>query len=352
MKQRKMRSVLALALAVSILFTLPLWATGSARALEDESTLCSLTMHPGGDTWDEDMEKAGIVIDLYKVAGARKDASYDTYNYEVEPDFAALEQRLTAGRAELDGSAWSDLAAEAAQIILRGETAVEPLKSVPVNTKIEELEWGLYLVVAHGENLSDYVKENTDGKIVTIAQSPEYEYSFFPSLVSLPSTSDNLDAEGMNTSQGTWHYDAEGTLKPERAPRFGDLEITKTLNGYHTGTGAAFVFDVEAVLDDAVVYSNVVSINFTESGTRTVTLTGVIPAGAVVTVTEIYSGTSYTVVGDSAKTVTVSAEELASVAFENEYNDNGNHGGSILNSFEFTPDPELPGGGEWSWTQQ
>lgn len=346
MKQRKIRSVLALALAVSILFSLPLWATGSARALEDESTLCSLTMHPGGDSWDEDMEKAGIVIDLYKVADARKDAGYDTYNYETEPAFAALEERLTTGRTELDGSAWGELAAEAAKIVFRIETGMKPVKSAAVNTKIEELEWGLYLVVARGEKLTDYVKENVDGQIVTVAQSSEYAYSFFPYLVSLPSTSENLDEDEMNTSQGTWHYDAEGTLKPERASRFGDLEITKTLNGYHTGTGAAFVFDVEAVLDDEVVYSNVVSISFTESGTQTVTLTGVIPAGAVVTVTEVYSGTSYTVVGDSAKTVTVSAEEIASVAFENDYNDTGNNGGSILNSFEFTP------GGGWEWTKQ
>ena len=72
---------------------------------------------------------------------------------------------------------------------------------------------------------------------------------------------------------------------------------------------------------------------------------GNIPAGAQVTVTEVYSGSSYQVVGDNVATTVISAEDPAEVSFVNTYDDENNGGSSIVNHFDYTE-------GTWTWTQQ
>lgn len=353
MKNQRKRTLMAMALAVSMLFSLPIWGTSSARAL-DEAMKCSLTMTPGGEFEDNDIiENAKVVIDLYKVADAKKDESYDTYHYEVTGGFTGLASALTEGREELDSESWAALADQAAGIALDSQARADA--SISLNGTAGGLDWGLYLVVAHGEDLAvaDYYK-NEDGRVVTIARSPEYEYSFFPYLVSLPSTRPDVDANPelgpMNTSDGTWEYDVTGSLKPDREPRFGDLTIVKTLNSYNPATGATFVFDVTARKNGETVYSNVVSMNFTGAGEQRYTLTK-IPAEAEVTVTEIYSGTAYTAQVGTQST-TIAAADVVRVNFVNDYTGGGNYGGGVLNHFAYTPGGEDGTQGSWEWMQQ
>lgn len=350
MELRKKRSLTAVVLAVSILFTWPIWATGAARAV-DVTELCTLTMTDGGNFEDNDMEGANVVIDLYKVAAAEADPAYDTYGYRVEDGFAALRDRLESHRDALDSDGWAELADQAAVEAMKGQTAAATAK---LGEAVTELDCGLYLVIAHGKGLEpeDYVSENEDGKFVSLARSAKYEYSFFPYLVSLPSTADVLSGQEVLTSDGTWSYAVTGTLKPTREERFGPLEIVKNLTDFESGTPATFVFQVEATMDGETVYSNVVSISFSAAGTERVRLENVIPAGSHVEVTEVYSGAVYSVEGADVQTAEIDAETVATVTFSNRYNGSGNHGGAIINHFAYTPGGENGDEGAWEWTRQ
>ena len=152
-------------------------------------------------------------------------------------------------------------------------------------------------------------------------------------------------------SEGTdgdeWIYgDEEGRriyvgLKPERKDRFGDLILEKKITAYNeTFQGASFVFEVKAVKDDRVVYNDLVSLSFDDYGTQTARIEG-IPAGAQVTVTEIYSGAGYTPTGgNSVKNTVITAEgDTARVSFENEYKGTFNGGNtSVVNHFVYGKD--------------
>ena len=109
-----------------------------------------------------------------------------------------------------DSAQWDALAQKAAGTALHGGAPV--LTGTPAGTKVE-LGCGLYLVIARGEGLEDYIVTSTDGngnqKITTTARSGAHTYTFLPSLVSLPGK------EGGNTAgEGDWLYDMDVTLKP------------------------------------------------------------------------------------------------------------------------------------------
>lgn len=142
-------------------------------------------------------------------------------------------------------------------------------------------------------------------------------------------------------------------LKPEQEVRYGSVQINKTLDTYNaTLGGASFIFSVEAVKDGETVYSDVVSLVFDGPGTKSVEV-GNIPAGAQVTVTEVYSGSSYQIVGNNVATAVISAETSAQVSFANTYDGSNNGGSSIVNHFTYTaPEGTDSGEGTWNWTQQ
>ena len=145
---------------------------------------------------------------------------------------------------------------------------------------------------------------------VPTVQTKYYEYNFAPGLVSLPNN------YYYSTNDDTWKYvNVAVNLKPERSDRLGDLKIIKNLDTYNeTIDGATFVFQVEATKTDAdanetkPVYSNVVAIDFNAPGKKEVIIQD-IPAGADVTVTEIYTGASYTLTSDAVKTKVIIADE-------------------------------------------
>lgn len=123
----------------------------------------------------------------------------------------------------------------------------------------------------------------------------------------------------------------------------GRLNIVKNITGYNQTLGqTSFIFKIEAKEKNGeIVYSDYASITFTKPGTETITISD-IPAGTTVTVTEVYSGASYEVVGDSVKTCTIVSDQAinageatqASVSFTNKYN-GGNRGGyAVTNHFD------------------
>ena len=125
-------------------------------------------------------------------------------------------------------------------------------------------------------------------------------------------------------------------LKLERENRFGDVVIEKELLGYHKDLQQAVcVFSVDAVLDGETIYSDVRTLSFTEPGVKRCVVEN-LPAGAEVTVKEIYDGASYSLRSEATATVTVIAageEDVATVRFVNDYDGSYKGGTAVVNFF-------------------
>ena len=332
MKEMKNKSMVILAAAVFLLLTLTV-RTGvvyGAVGIETDAP-CSITFDintenlvPQGDAGQEDFaelltsEVPDIAVKLYKVADVNSVGEYQP------PTGAGVDVSLY-GRISSDlGSVNSETAAE--QWLAMAESAAEAVTdtSVPAaegtiakegadtgKARISDLGVGLYLVM------------------VGDVQSAEYTYRFLPYLVSLP---DNHYYRG--TGDDEWIYDANVSLKPGREMRYGNLEIRKTLGSYNeTLGGATCIFQIEAKKGDTVYYSDVKSIVFDAAGTKSIMIEGKIPAGAEVTVTEVYSGASYEAVSPTVQTPVIIAEQTAGADFGNAYNGQLNGGTSVENYY-------------------
>ena len=124
---------------------------------------------------------------------------------------------------------------------------------------------------------------------------------------------------------------------------YGSLEIIKYLPTYETSEDASFAFSAVGTLDGKKVYSNTAMITLSKAGSERTILHN-IPAGAVVTVTEIGGGNShYTTTVPVAEPVTIKADDTVSVNFTNTYtpNDTGGHG--VINMFSYN------GTNGWTW---
>lgn len=340
----------AFVLAVSAVAVTPA-IDGTAEAVDVSSKSCTLTVKPGSEEYAADLAKANVVVDVYKIADAVADSNYDTYGYNFQSIYAGLKVS-----AQPDNEEWNALAQQAANIALNGGT---PAVSGEADKKLEllapDLGCGLYLVIARGSNIADYVTKvkNEDGReeIATIAQSDEYTYIFAPSLVSLPSKQAEADGSISTAGAGDWLYDVTITLKPERDVRFGSLEIVKTLQNYEVKDSATFVFQVDVFLgegeDERKVSSKVYSISFNPgSPAQKSVRIDELPVGARVTVTEVYSGAVYAVVTDATQTVVIPANDVASVAFTNDYNPTDKGGGAVTNNFTYSTSEN-----KWGWTK-
>lgn len=320
------RPLFAMVMVFCLMLMAPL--SGNAAELVDISRPCSLTVRcANAEELPEDLEKAGVVVDLYQVAGAVLSEDREWYSFALYPPFEQLELKNNLSAAQ-----WRALSQKAAGIAL-SSGAVQPVRAdIPIGTRIENLDAGLYLMAARGGGLEDYVDTNADGDIVTKACTGGYTYTFLPELIALPGSAPDTDK---------WLYDVEIVLKMqwEKNEQYGSVKIVKTLEGYDGSHGpAVFVFDVEVELDGKNVYSNVVTIVFDKPGVEQLLVEG-IPVGARVTVTEVYSGACYTLVTDKTKTVTISAaQEILTVSFTNRYDERPNGGHGITNHFRYGED--------------
>ena len=188
--------------------------------------------------------------------------------------------------------------------------------------------------------------------LITIAKSDTNEYSFSPSLVSLP-TKEAKDGV-INTADdfGPWLYDKTVNLKVGIEPLYGKIAIEKHIDQFVGNEEATFVFQVTAEGDfneDGTVdyqYSNVASVYFTAStGTSATAVLDHIRAGAEVTSVEeiypepsnpnsryIYSGSS----SPEAPWIVKNGEDnVLTFTFENTSNDERTGGHGILNQFTY-----------------
>jgi hypothetical protein len=350
MKKKWKRPLMAMILTAGLVMVLPF--SGMTAKAVDLTQDCSLTVDPGGDSQEvtDDLAEAEVVIDLYKVADAVPDEVYDTYSYNAVSIYTSLSEGLS-DLSSMSNEEWHQLALDAANLTLNsGQTIAKAVEGASVNEKISGLQSGLYLLIARGNGIEDYITtvEDEDGEesLVTIAHSKEYVYSFSPELISIPSKEADEKGTISTANPGEWQYDLNIKLKPEQSVRFGNLSITKTLQSYEGSEPATFVFSIEAVLDGETVYSNVAALNFTSAGQQEVLIEDQIPVGAEVTVTEVYSGSRYTVTSETQQTVTIGTpdEGTASVAFTNTYSGANKGGHGIIN--HFTKD------GTWNWNPE
>ena len=322
------KRIAALLTALLLLAMLALGA--SADRSVDLSRFCSLHLSTSATA---DLKNAHVVLDLYRVAEAGQSGEQVRFNPVTGLEGLGLENVSESGTAPQS---------------LAGQTAAAVLdKSLPAvvtgaaaDTAIPGLTSGLYLVLARGESVTDWLLRDASGSVTaTVAESEQYRYQFAPELVALPCRPDG----------GTeWIYDLTGSLKATQERKGGVLELSKTLESYNPALGTAtFVFDVEAVLDrdgkTETVYSDVLTLSFSETGTKTLSVE--LPIGAQVTVTEVYTGASYERSGGAqTQSVTVTANKAAQVPFTNRWNGGTIGGTSVTNHFEYSVEKS-----QWEW---
>jgi hypothetical protein len=342
------RRLPAALLAALLLALAVLSALGGAGFALDLGQPCSVTVGLGSTEYAADMRTAKVVLDFYQLASLRE-AGEDGYDYELLAPYTGLNVSGVQDAATAEA-----LAQEAMRIaIRRGRpviTGASPEQRIDKKDDGTALQGGLYLVLARGADQPEYVREVTDDRgntrLVTVAFSERYEYTLAPELVSLPVRSGDewiydLDLE---LEPGQTLYDLSVSLKPERKPRTGSLEIVKTLRSYHPDEAAFFVFSVEAVFEGRRVYSDVHGLSFTAAGQDVIVIED-LPIGSEITVEEIYSGASYKLTSAARQTVTLEGLR-GSVEFVNEYEETEKKGNGIINHFEY--DAETG----WGWTRE
>lgn len=314
------------------------------------------------------LQKTGkIEVDLYRVADLKKDGTYDKFTYEMLSAYANVKVGDKAVQDEANGLLDNENAAKQSAIAqaLAGAVKTNPgaatvsgaagggYINIPKDADGESV--GLYLIFVRpqGKSLSDsFVDVEADGEqgIATRIVSDHYTFDFSPQLVTFPW----MEPDANGNPQYPWVYAREVNLNTKYTSdyRLGDLQISKTLNAYKEGSPVTFVFEVEARdADNNVYYSNVVDIRFDGTGTQTAVIEGKIRVGTNVTVTEVYSGATYELVGENGtQTVNIAPDnttgDTAQVTFTNDFNNSGNGGGAVVNSFE----PNEDGTG-WTWSQ-
>ena len=304
---KKLKRGCALALAVLLgLSCLTQIRTLAAKGIETDKK-CSLTISTDilrldGENSDKISDEADLKEDLnnrmeisvalYRVADVSVSGKYTP----VAP-FEGMNLSKISSKTKAED--WEELAKEAAGYLNDNVKAhdtkeiARPEGSAEVASVVfKDLTPGLYLVVPEDTYNMDYTAQ----------------YQFSPYLTALPSSEYTLTGSGSDD----WNYDTKIGLKAERVPLYGKLNITKSLLNYNETLGpATFVFEIEGRdKNNIAVYSNVISITHEKLDSKTVTL-GNLPAGLVVTVTEVYSGASYELVPGSAKSkiVTIASDE-------------------------------------------
>ena len=198
---RMMRKGLsALVLAICLLLSNALGVT----ALAEDWASGPKTVTVTAATYKEDIEgiagDGAVVIEAYRVATIKNESG--KYTFVAESPFASLQSALDSGN-------WKALADGAAKLA-DSASGVET-RSGKLNEAIDlsgsDDGDGVWLLMPHGGN---------KGKSSLAASSKQYDYTFSPIIVTVP-TKDGVDDQGnLNTAYGEWVADAEVDLKVER----------------------------------------------------------------------------------------------------------------------------------------
>ena len=323
------------AAAIGLALIAALGVPAFAAPEQNGAPVCSATLTVADMDQCQDLANAKMTVDVWQVASLDQAGG----RFALTDAFASLEENaLWNGGVLTADTAMQDLQ-EAVLAVLTARTAENETEDeagedepvLPAGDDTVETTVGGTVPFPKGMGLYLLAPRTVE----TIYRA----YTFSPILLAVPSA----DREG-----GQWVYASELTMKPEWESRLTELVIEKTLRQYNATLGpTTFLFAVEGVLDGEVVYSNIVPLTFSGAGTLSVTVSG-IPAGATVTVTEVYSGASY----DAADgRVSVTVEDLPipqegadpqRVAFTNDYNDRRVPDSAVTNTFVYD-------GTGWKW---
>lgn len=342
----KKRSAVVLTLALTlVLSSLSLAKVYGAKAIELDAK-ASITVGLAESNTYEELKSNDIKVTFYQVATVNESGEYDKLINSF--DSSEIGSDTTA-------STWSKMANNIAadqdlsSLDVKYDTLIQNGNVAKVD--IEEGKLGMYLMV------------------VEPVETDEYTYEFSPALIAVPGNNYySYDANGnavvADEANDAWQYDVSAVLKPEYKDLYGNLVINKTVDTFNTSlNGTSFVYKVTAYKDysavDAtlnggnadgkLVYSNVVTIDFSEAGTQQAVIEH-IPAGAKVTVEEVYTGATYKAKTETIQNKVIVKSKDESVSFENTYDDTltGN-GTAVVNRFTYTPnDDEMTG--SWTWS--
>lgn len=243
--------------------------------------------------------------------------------FTVLKEYSNLQPLLDEVRDKKQSKEWETVLQQALSEV-EGQKADARVAVSGGTGQSESLATGLYLITA----------EPMD--------TEEYHYEFTAGLAALPNNEFRATGKGSDT----WQYDdIEVMLKPTRIPLTGNFTITKTLQSYNPELGKPlFVFSVEAVKEEETVYSDIISLAFDNAGQKTARITG-IPAGAKVTVTEVYSGAGYQITSNPVVTIDrIIANETKEVSFTNDTDGKIKYGTGIVNHFAYD-------GTGYTWSQ-
>lgn len=327
MMNKRLKQGSTFLLAVALTFPLLTLPGAKAASAIDTDKECSIQFDIGGSS---ELLKAGIPVNLYKVASVDESG-----NYTATGTFAKLDLSSVNADNLADATAeWKKRANDAKEMLTDsdGNTVVEPPKTITLTDNpnddhtITGLKTGLYLV--------------DTPKVIT----PNYTYTFTPYLISLP-TNNYYNNDHTNDE---WIYNLTGSnavgLKPEQHVRYGDLVIKKELKDHNAtfGDKATFVFQIDITTLDEKKETRIEELTFSAAGNDSVTITK-IPAGSHVKVTEVYSGASYELASaKSQKTDIIANPEKetevefkpAEVSFINKHNGRTNGGYGVKNNFK------------------
>lgn len=312
MMNRKVKIMSACVLTLAVTLSgLVLPRAYGAKAVDTDQK-CSIefnlqnNVYEGAEAEDfKELEDLQVEIHLYQVAAMKEIGAYEALSGYEDLELDKISETT-------DAAAWAEKAAKAKELV--GEKTPDQTLTLEEGTgTVNGLSVGMYLVVAE-EVQSDY-----------------FTYSFKESLISLPNN------YYYSSGSDEWVYNLTGShavgLKPNREERLGDLEISKTLTSYNaTVGGATFVFHVKVEKLDGTATTNVYKMEFAGTGKDTLVIKD-IPAGAKVTVTESYTGSSYQLVSEKDQQATIVAEEMVPVEFVNEYDGGHNGGSGVVNRF-------------------
>ena len=285
----------------------------SAKAFDDSGSL----LVKGDETRAPERMLEDLVVKLYKVATVSESGTFTATDNFSNMDVSSV--------APGSGSAatWNQRAEEAFKMLSADDTADY--------TGSIDLDGGSYTVTFSSEDADNPLKTGLYLIVPEAADSNYCTYTFAPSLVSLP------DNDFYATGSDAWIYDVEVSLKPEKTPRYGSLEIIKDLVNQNTtfGDETTFIFriDIDPIIGEDS--QKMVALNFNAAGTDR-TVVDSIPAGALVTVTEVYSGAGYQLAAGSSPTQqapVIEADDVVSVSFQNESSGSATGGYGVINSF-------------------
>ena len=287
-RNRKGAGLLALALTLALAFSVTGALESRAAIAVDVDAECTLSIdtsalyglmetdYQKSETKPEDVE---VTVDLIKVATIDESGSYAPTGLFSED--TELEAKLDDVSADTDEDDWKDLASWLAQAVTDGDGKLKVTANYTGTAgedefvKFEALNTGMYLVVPR--QVETYF----------------YMYDFTPYLVSLPHNYYNPDDAA---SSDDWVYKVTMGLKPGRVERYGSIEIDKELTemSMMPGGSATFVFQVDIETLQGDKEQRMVSMTVDKPGSNSIFVKD-IPAGSVVTVTEVYSGAGYEV---------------------------------------------------------